>query len=194
MSRRRLTDDEHALWQGVARSVSPLRKRTRRQPISEQPETAPSEPAARAKAADRSVSKTASKSVSRPPLVAPAPASKPGGPPLTPLGRKLKKRVARGSHAIDGRLDLHGFTQAEAHDALLHFLRTRQARGARLVLIITGKGFRGDISAGERGVLKRMVPMWLRLPEFRDYVIGFESAAVGHGGEGALYVTLRKNR
>lgn len=194
MSRRRLTDDEHALWQGVARSVSPLRKRTRRQPISEQPETAPSEPASRAKAADRSVSKTASKSVSRPPLVAPAPASKPGGPPLTPLGRKLKKRVARGSHAIDGRLDLHGFTQAEAHDALLHFLRTRQARGARLVLIITGKGFRGDISAGERGVLKRMVPMWLRLPEFRDYVIGFESAAVGHGGEGALYVTLRKNR
>jgi DNA-nicking Smr family endonuclease len=117
-----------------------------------------------------------------------------GSPPLAPLGRKLKKRVARGAHAIDGRIDLHGLTQAQAHDALLHFLRTRQARGARLVLIITGKGFRGDMSVGERGVLKRMVPMWLRLPEFRDYVIGFESAAVGHGGEGALYVTLRKSR
>jgi DNA-nicking Smr family endonuclease len=191
MSRRRLTDDEHALWQGVARSVSPLRKRTRRQQISEEPESASSAPASRAKAAGKS----APKPVSRAPLVAPAPAPKhPGPPTLTPLGRKLKKRVARGSHAIDGRLDLHGFTQAEAHNALLHFLRTRQARGARLVLIITGKGFRGDMSVGERGVLKRMVPMWLRLPEFRDYVIGFESAAVGHGGEGALYVTLRKSR
>jgi DNA-nicking Smr family endonuclease len=191
MSRRRLTDDEHALWQGVARSVSPLRKRTRRQQISGEPETTPSPLASRAKAAAKSVSKP----VSRSPLVGPAPAPKPvGPPPLTPLGRKLRKRVARGSHTIDGRLDLHGFTQAEAHDALLHFLRTWQARGARLVLIITGKGLRGDMSVGERGVLKRMVPMWLGTAEFRSYVIGFESAAVGHGGEGALYVTLRKNR
>ena len=191
MSRRRLTDDEHALWQGVARSVSPLRKRTRRQQISEEPETAPSSPASRAKAAAKPVSKT----VSRPPLVAPVSTPKPAGPPpLAPLGRKLKKRVARGSHAIDGRLDLHGFTQAEAHDALLHFLRTRQARGARLILIITGKGFRGDAATSERGVLKRMVPMWLGTAEFRSYVSGFESAAVGHGGEGALYVTLRKSR
>jgi DNA-nicking Smr family endonuclease len=191
MSRRRLTDDEHALWQGVARSVSPLRKRARRQQISEEPETDPSAPASRAKAAAKPVSKP----VSRPPLVAPVSTPKPlGPPPLAPLGRKLKKRVARGSHAIDGRLDLHGFTQAEAHDALLHFLRARQARGARLILIITGKGFRGDAAASERGVLKRMVPMWLGTAEFRSYVSGFESAAVGHGGEGALYVTLRKSR
>src|SRR5690348_11701563 len=129
MSRRRLTDDEHALWQGVARSVSPLRKRTRRQQISETPEAAPSAPASRAKApagsAAGSAPNSAPKAVSRPPLAAPA--AKPAGPPPpTALGRKLRKRVARGSHAIDGRLDLHGFTQAEAHDALLHFLRTRQ--------------------------------------------------------------------
>ena len=75
-----------------------------------------------------------------------------------------------------------------------NFLRTRQARGARLVLVITGKGFRSDTSDRERGVLKRMVPMWLGMAEFRGYVIGFESAATGHGGEGALYVTLRKGR
>jgi DNA-nicking Smr family endonuclease len=185
MSRRRLTDDERALWQGVARSVSPLRKRARREQISEQPETAPAAPASRGK--------TTAKPVLRPAPVAPTPTPKPAGvPPLAPLGRKLKKRVARGSHAIDGRLDLHGFTQAQAHDALLHFLRTRQARGARLVLVITGKGMRGDTSA--RGVLKRMVPMWLGMGEFRSYVTGFESAAVGHGGDGALYVTLRKSR
>lgn len=192
MSRRRLTDDEHALWQGVARSVSPLRKRTRRQQISEEAEATPAAQASRGKAAAKPVS---NKAASRPSFAAPAAALKPAGPPpLAPLGRKLKKRVARGAHAIDGRLDLHGFTQAQAHDALLHFLRTRQARGARLVLIITGKGVRGDAAAGERGVLKRMVPLWLGTAEFRGYVSGFESAAIGHGGEGALYVTLRKSR
>jgi DNA-nicking Smr family endonuclease len=187
MSPRRLTDDEHALWQGVARSVSPLRKPARRQKISEDPDTTPSAPTLRAKAS--------AKPASRPPATAPVRASKPASlPPLVPLARKLKKRVARGSHAIDGRLDLHGFTQAEAHDALLHFLRTRQARGARLVLVITGKGLRGDVGDRERGVLRRMVPMWLGMAEFRSHVAGFESAAVGHGGEGALYVTLRKGR
>ena len=85
-------------------------------------------------------------------------------------------------------------TQAEAHDALFRFVRSRQARGCKVVLVITGKGARGGDDNGGRGVLKRMVPLWLGLPEFRDVIIGFESAAVGHGGEGALYVTLRKSR
>ena len=186
MSRRRLTDDEHALWQGVARSVSPLRKRPRR--------TVVSEPAEAAKPTPKPVptSRPAAAKTAAPATVAtPKPA---GPPPLAPIGRKLKQRIARGSHAIDGRLDLHGFTQAEAHGALLHFLRTRQARGAKVVLVITGKGLRGDTGDRERGVLKRMVPMWLGMPEFRGYVTGFEGAGIGHGGEGALYVTLRKSR
>ena len=187
MSRRRLTDDEHVLWQGVARSVSPLRKRLKRTAVSEPPEAAktPAKPAPKVRAA------AAAKSARVPSAPSPKPV---GPPPLAPIGRKLKQRIARGSHAIDGRLDLHGFTQAEAHGALLHFLRTRQARGAKVVLVITGKGFRGDAGTGERGVLRRMVPMWLGLPEFRDCVIGFEAAGIGHGGEGALYVSLRKSR
>jgi DNA-nicking Smr family endonuclease len=185
MSRRRLTDDEHALWQGVARSVSPLRKRLKRTVIAEPPETAKTPP--------KSVPKV--RAVAKHAPVPSAPPPKPiGPPPLAPLGRKLKQRIARGSHAIDGRLDLHGFTQAEAHGALLHFLRTRQARGAKVVLVITGKGFRGDAGAGERGVLRRMVPLWLSLPEFRNCVVGFESASIAHGGEGALYITLRRGR
>jgi DNA-nicking Smr family endonuclease len=110
------------------------------------------------------------------------------------LNRKLKQRIARGTHTIDGRLDLHGFTQAEAHDALLRFLANRQARGARVVLVITGKGARGGDPFAERGVLKRLVPLWLGLPEFRPLVIGFETAGTGHGGEGALYINLRKGR
>jgi DNA-nicking Smr family endonuclease len=135
------------------------------------------------------------KSASKSAFAASTASPKPISPPrLAPLGRKLKQRIARGAHDIDGRLDLHGFTQAEAYDALLHFLRGRQARGAKVVLVITGKGARGGDAPGERGVLKRMVPLWLRLPEFQALVIGFESAAIGHGGEGALYVTLRKGR
>ncbi len=103
----------------------------------------------------------------------------------------MRRSVARGKEAIDARLDLHGLTQAQAHSALSHFLRSASAREARLVLVITGKGARGD---GERGVLKRQVPQWLALPEFRGFVIGFEDAHIAHGGEGALYVRIRRPR
>jgi DNA-nicking Smr family endonuclease len=92
------------------------------------------------------------------------------------------------------RIDLHGRTQSEAHAALLSFLRAAQADGARFALVITGKGGSGSQHLSERGVLKRQVPHWLRLPEFRSYVIGFEDAHIGHGGEGALYVRLRRGR
>jgi DNA-nicking Smr family endonuclease len=117
------------------------------------------------------------------------PAPPPLAPPLAPLGRRLRQRVARGKDAIDARLDLHGLTQAQAHSTLLRFLHNAHARDARLVLVITGKG-RG----GEPGVLRRQVPQWLGLPEFRSLVIGFEDAHIAHGGEGALYVRVRRTR
>jgi DNA-nicking Smr family endonuclease len=84
---------------------------------------------------------------------------------------------------------LHGFTQHEAHAALLRFLRNAVERDAHLVLVITGKGRGGEI-----GVLRRQVPQWLGLPEFRALVVGFEDAAIAHGGEGALYVRLKRGR
>jgi len=104
----------------------------------------------------------------------------------------MRARVAGGKEVIEARLDLHGLTQSEAHAALIHFLRSASARGTRLVLVITGKGQRAD-GDGERGVLRRQVPHWLRLPEFRVFVIGFEQAHISHGGEGALYVRLRRS-
>jgi DNA-nicking Smr family endonuclease len=113
----------------------------------------------------------------------------PAPPPLTPLSRRTKRGVVRGKQAIDARLDLHGLTQAQAHGALLRFLHNAHARDARLVLVITGKG-RGS----EPGVLRRQVPQWLGLPEFRALVLGFEDAGARHGGEGALYVRLRRAR
>ena len=72
------------------------------------------------------------------------------------------------------------------------FLRQAQDDGAKFALVITGKGARARDEWSERGVLKRQVPLWLKLPEFRVYVVGFEPAHVGHGGEGALYVRIKK--
>jgi DNA-nicking Smr family endonuclease len=185
MSRRRLSDDERTLWKGVTRSIAPLRKS---HPGEDEDDVPPPAPKPRLKPSAKTATKPAP--IAAPRAAAPKPAAP---PPLAPLGRRMKKRVARGSHAIDGRLDLHGMTQAEAHDALLGYLRRMQHRGGRLVLVITGKGAGGD-GHGGRGVLKRMVPLWLGLPEFRGFIVGFESASIGHGGEGALYVSLRRPR
>lgn len=187
MSRRRLTEEEQALWSGVVRSIEPLRPS--RRVVTEQ------------KAAEAAANEK--KSPARPSAPEPVPRSpaavearRPKNPPLAPLDRRLKQRVARGSEPIDARLDLHGYTQARAHAALLLFLQRAQRDGARVVLVVTGKGDgRAALSAqSERGVLKRQVPIWLALPEFRTFVLGFEVAHVGHGGEGALYVRLRRQR
>jgi DNA-nicking Smr family endonuclease len=112
-------------------------------------------------------------------------------PPLVPLGRRERSRLSKGRSEIDARLDLHGMTQTRAHRMLLGFLQRAHHDGLTFVLVITGKGVAGDT---ERGVLRRQVPQWLALPEFRTLVVGFEEAHVGHGGEGALYVRIRRAR
>lgn len=173
--RRALSAEERVLWTTVTKSVTPLREST-----ESGDDGAPVSGTVRPKP-----------SVTRPLPIPPSTMER-KHPPLAPLGRRMKQRVARGKEGIDGRLDLHGLTQVEAHATLLRFLRTASSRGARLVLVITGKGARaGD---GERGVLKRQVPQWLGLPEFRALVIGFEDAHVAHGGEGALYVRVRRSK
>ena len=163
----------------MTRSIAPLARRRRADLEDIEPPAAP---------APKAQAKLKAKAVAAAPTAAARPVAR---PEPAPLGRKAKRRLSRDSGAIQGRLDLHGMTQAQAHDALLGFLLRSQAKGAKIVLVITGKGVRGD---GERGVLKRQVPMWLRLPEFRDLVVGFETAGIGHGGEGAMYVRLRRVR
>ena len=181
MSRRRqLSDEEEALWAGFTRSIKPL-KSTKR-------------------AAKTNLKSSATPSVASPPAssqprshpVAPRQTPPAPSPPLAPLGRRLKQRVARGREPIDARLDLHGMTQQEAHAALLRFLHRAQASGVKTALVVTGKG--GRNADNRPGVLKRQVPMWLALPEFRLLVVGFDDAHVGHGGEGALYVRLRRGK
>jgi DNA-nicking Smr family endonuclease len=181
MSRRReLSDEEHTLWTGIVRSVTPLRRSKTIAKLEETPKSGVETKRAAVPARPRDPAPPASLPTKTPALVG--------------LGRRLKQRVARGLDPIDARIDLHGHTQKQAHTALLRFLQRAQADGARTALVVTGKGTaRGGRGTGsERGVLKRQVPMWLSLPEFRSFVVGFEDAHVGHGGEGALYVRLRR--
>ncbi len=114
-------------------------------------------------------------------------------PPLAPIGRRERAQLSRGRKEIDARLDLHGMTQTRAHRALSDFLRRAHIDGLTFVLVITGKGSAAAAHSG-RGVLRRQVPQWLSLPEFRTLVVGFEEAHIGHGGEGALYVRIRRAR
>jgi DNA-nicking Smr family endonuclease len=111
-----------------------------------------------------------------------------------PLERRTLLALRRGSRAVDGVIDLHGMRQAEAHDTLMAFLRRSQAAGHGVVLVITGKGgaASGPAPFDERGVLRRVVPHWLRLADLRTLVLGFEEASHHHGGAGALYVWLRR--
>ncbi len=110
----------------------------------------------------------------------------------------LKQRLQRGREEIDGTIDLHGMRQVEAHAALTRFIHARSARGDRTLLVITGKGLKklGDDAAVivERGVLRAMLPVWLSEPNLAPLVAGWDTAAQGHGGDGAFYVRLRRER
>jgi DNA-nicking Smr family endonuclease len=123
-------------------------------------------------------------------------------PELADFDRKSARKIRSGQIDIAARLDLHGMRQDEAHGALVAFLMRNYRRDQRWVLIITGKGAvqrtglaRTDHDAnmdGERrGVLRRLVPLWLAEPELRAIVVSYTTAGAQHGGEGALYVQLR---
>ncbi|PDT83553.1 Smr/MutS family protein [Sinorhizobium sp. BJ1] len=107
-----------------------------------------------------------------------------------PFERPVKRKLSKGRLALEARIDLHGMIQSEAHGFLLQFLLKAHERGLRHVLVITGKG----TSLGSDGALKRAVPLWFALPEFRPLISSYEPAARNHGGEGALYVRLARSR
>jgi DNA-nicking Smr family endonuclease len=180
--RRALTGEERELWESVAKQAKPLRKTARLGTSLEGALSDAPDPARKA---------AASKAVA----VAPAnlKPSRPLPPPLTLLNRRERARLSRGKQEIEARIDLHGMTQARAHRALHNFLLRASDNGLRFVLVITGKG-RATRLDSSRGILRQQVPEWLGLPEFRTLVVGFEQAHIGHGGEGALYVRVRRRR
>ncbi|MEA3536849.1 Smr/MutS family protein [Rhizobium sp. CC-YZS058] len=174
-----LSPEDRVLWSKVARSTRALPGRMEQIATWEEP----MEPqAARSTAAPAKLS---------PPGTAIRLSPAPEAPRRHhPLEKPVKRKLARGHLPIDARIDLHGLAQSEAHGLLLHFLLTAHERGLRHVLVITGKG----TSMGSEGALKRAVPLWFSLPEFRPLISSHEPAARNHGGEGALYVRLSRQK
>ena len=171
-SDKKLTDEDRVLWNLVAKSATPLKGR----------KTVEDEPP-----------KTRVDEKMPNPVAIAAPAAPAAAPPkrqhvMHSMDRPTLDRLSKGRLPIEGRVDLHGMTQSEAHALLLSFLQRAHASGVRYVLVITGKGF----SSGGDGVLKRQVPAWLSTPPFRALVSSHDLAARNHGGEGALYIRLRK--
>lgn len=124
--------------------------------------------------------------------------AKPAGAKQPPqLDARTEARLRRGKLPIDGTLDLHGYTQEPAHRLLSDFIMGAYARQKRCLLIITGKGRSaagGAIFDVPEGVLKQKVPQWLSVPPLSEAVLKVIPATQGHGGSGALYVYLKRNR
>ena len=185
MTRGKPSEAERALWRAAMQDVRPLKKKG----ASRTPG-----PAAVAEAATRPVSKAKPKLPAPRPAV-PAPRA-PAQPPelahgrATGLDRRSADRLRRGRLAIDGRLDLHGLTQAVAAERLAEFIAGGHGAGKRCLLVITGKGLARDGG----GILREQVPRWLNQPPNRGRVLAFDYAQPQHGGIGAIYVLLKRRR
>lgn len=202
--KRPLSAEEAELWAIAMREAKSLRRRGREQrraeaelgageyapPGSDPTPSSPPPPSERAKPETAGPARTGQRLA--PLLKSP--------PSLAQFDQRQRRKLARDPDLIDARLDLHGMRQREAHGALKGFLFTCAGRGHRHVLVITGKGIRAaperlrDHFIEERGVLRRLVPQWLGEPELRGMVVSYTAASAHHGGDGALYVRLRRSR
>ncbi len=170
------------LWEKITRDIKPLAKDDGA-PVPEV------ETPLRVRADKTKPGKAPSRTATRTPAKAPQPLPDMTHGTAAGLDRRTAARLRRGQLAIEARIDLHGMTQAEAHPALEDFLERTQAGGKRCVIVITGKGLRAD---GRIGVLRTMVPRWLNDAPNRGRIIAFNHAQPKDGGEGALYVLLKK--
>jgi DNA-nicking Smr family endonuclease len=188
MSRKKFEVPDKALWEDVRATVSPMKRgKIAKAPgfgLALKPAPLPNPVLADVK------------SLAQRPNLSP--------PPLASFDRRTAQRLGRGKMEPESRLDLHGTGLEDARFALLQFLATNRARGAKMVLVITGKGAspfarhtlhgQSHFHAPEReGKLRREVPRWLEEAQFRIHVVGFQPAHPRHGGGGAYYVKLRRH-
>ncbi len=196
--KRALTADEAELWAFAMRDARALKRKGRSPKPAAPSSEAPPGQASGTSAASANLPKPAKPPAPpvRRPEIQPSPAPQPTSPSLARYDENERRRLGKNPELIDARLDLHGMRQREAHTALRSFLFTCSVRGFRHVLIITGKGTalerQRDFLGEERGVLRRLVPQWLNDPELRGLVVSYAVSHSRHGGEGALYVRLRK--
>jgi DNA-nicking Smr family endonuclease len=164
--RRQPTADELALWAAAVRDAAPLDGRAVEAATEPTPEPAPQPSPKKALAAKHAVP------------IAPSRRDLPIGR----LERQDLARLRRGTVTLDGRIDLHGLTEEQAHHAVDRFIELSWSTGRRLVLVITGKG----------GVLRALLPRWLAASRHRGRVLGVSEASPRHGGSGAYYLRLRR--
>jgi DNA-nicking Smr family endonuclease len=188
---RLITQEEADLWKQATRTLERLKGKMRigstAEPAVQGPRPSPRTPAQEVK-------------VERPPSAGQPSRTLPSPrpPPLAEVHRRTARQISSGKITIGARIDLHGWQQREAHSRLRAFLHDAHARGLKTVLVVTGKGKGnpGEHASGpedrRRGVLRRSVPLWLEQPDLRSIVLGYTQAGVRHGGEGALYVQLRR--
>jgi len=165
---RKLKAEEVHLWGHVTATVRPL----------------PGKVVPVAKTAARARTEAAPAHLPPPVKVAAAKAGPVRPPEAIEPGRQ--RRIVRGHEPLEARIDLHGMTHDRARAALEGFLLRAWSEGCREALVITGKGLRGD------GVLRRFTPEWLAAPPLREIVAGVSQAHRRHGGEGALYIALKR--
>jgi DNA-nicking Smr family endonuclease len=167
---RRPTPEELALWRRAMGETAALPERS--PPVMTEPPLVPVARPERRPARDQARRASAALDPDRP----------------VGLDRRTWLRLKRGQVAIEQILDLHGRTQDEAHGALARFLGSARAAGCRCVLVVTGKGL------GSGGTLRHMVPRWLNEGANREHIVAFSPAQARHGGAGALYILLRRQR
>ena len=195
MSRRRVKPDELDLWNQVARTTEQLAPLKRSlivdAPIQEKPKKREAKPIAPFTLGALPTSSREMRDI------LPALGERLRNAPVK-MDAKSYKGMQRGKLKPEARIDLHGMTVAEAHPALTSFILTEQANGKRLVLVITGKGGKreelGAIAPQRMGALKRQVPIWLTMAPVSTAVLQVTESHIRHGGAGAYYVYLRRNR
>lgn len=177
MNRRRLSPDEEALWGALARTVRPLHKATKRLVL---PATAPKTTAA----------------VVTPAPPAPQQKAPPARSPVATLDSGWEKRIRSGSILPDMSIDLHGHSLAAAHGRLNQAIAMALARDARVLLVVTGKPPRvqSAVGAARRGAIRAEIGHWLDSSPYADRIASVRVAHPRHGGDGALYVILRRKK
>ena len=199
MKRKALSESDRDIWQKVTSGVTPLHEQAR---------STSAEPALRG---PKSKAAPATKLASAPRWLHP-PSNKGSvtvetyrddpqevGRPEPGLDRRTAEKLRRGQRDPDARIDLHGMTSARAHLALDRFLASSISRNLRCVLVITGKGGRhshddAPFMRSDQGILRQAVPRWLRSGPFASRIVGVFTAHPRHGGEGAIYIYLKRLR
>lgn len=185
---RHLSSDERALWDSVARQTVPIKPGVEAEPM-QMPEPQLKRPTS-AKMPVFSVGEKSS-------LATVALGTNANTKTTINMDAGAFSKLKRGKLSPERRIDLHGLTLSQAHPALIRFVMDAYSDGKRLVLVITGKGDRKDPKGPfevQRGVLRRQVPMWLNAPPLSSVVLQVAASHQRHGGDGALYVYLRRRR